>query len=268
MKLIDLSHLNWDENTTGTASTGGNYLKATYGNGLNKEYYKMSSYDAYLKQVVGYEAIFEVIVSRLCKKLGIPALKYKLVKGRVIVKDNEFITFVSVSKEFKTAKEKKITFEKFYIQNRQENEDPLTFARRCGFTCYIDNMFLLDFLICNRDRHGANIEVLKSDKIRLAPLFDNGISFTAPYGMNESAIKNFDISTDVVANNYLGSRSLEGNLNEISSPVLVNKLVPEDRRAIFYGLSECLPQIVKDKVWETIVRRYKHAKDKGFLIER
>lgn len=39
-------------------------------------------------------------------------------------------------------------------------------------------MFLLDYIICNRDRHGANIEVLqKGDTYRLAPLFDNGLSF-------------------------------------------------------------------------------------------
>lgn len=39
-------------------------------------------------------------------------------------------------------------------------------------------MFLFDYLICNRDRHGANIEVLqKGENYRLAPIFDNGLSF-------------------------------------------------------------------------------------------
>jgi len=38
-------------------------------------------------------------------------------------------------------------------------------------------MFLIDYLIANRDRHGSNLEVLRNeddDSIRMAPLFDQG----------------------------------------------------------------------------------------------
>lgn len=40
-------------------------------------------------------------------------------------------------------------------------------------------MLAVDFLILNRDRHGANIEVLRNARartLRIAPLFDHGLS--------------------------------------------------------------------------------------------
>ncbi len=44
---------------------------------------------------------------------------------------------------------------------------------------YIYIMLVVDFVILNRDRHGANIEVLRNSRdktLRLAPLFDHGLS--------------------------------------------------------------------------------------------
>ena len=47
-----------------------------------------------------------------------------------------------------------------------------------GHEC-VNEMFVIDYLVLNRDRHGANIEILrdlKTKTVRPAPLFDHGLS--------------------------------------------------------------------------------------------
>lgn len=56
-------------------------------------------------------------------------------------------------------------------------EEVWPFIVRNQLEQYFYQVFLLDYLICNRDRHGANVEVLeKRGDYRLAPVFDNGLS--------------------------------------------------------------------------------------------
>lgn len=76
---------------------------------------------------------------------------------------------------------------------------------------------LADCLIANRDRHGANIEVLRSREggVRLAPLFDNGVSSVFSCYGDERRVREFDPLADVWANNFIGTRSLQENLGEI-----------------------------------------------------
>lgn len=271
--IKDMSYLEWDTNPTKTLGTGGTYLKAIDRNNGKTKYYKMSMYDSYLNKVVGYESVYEIIVYRLCKKLGIKSLQYRLIKAKIKVnrgKENEakLIAYITESEEFKRRGERKYTFENFYMQNKRANENTLDFVRRIGFRKYVDKMMLIDFIVANRDRHGANIEVLKSDKgLRLAPIFDNGMSFMAPYGDNIDAIRTFNVRMDVKANNFIGSRSLQSNLGLISEPVIVHALRDCDKSAIMYNLKECMPQEVQDKVWCMIMERYNYAKNKKVLIE-
>ena len=69
----------------------------------------------------GIECINELIVSRLMEILQIEHLSYDL--------------------------------------HRREKESPLEFFVRIGWQKYVYQMLLVDYLICNRDRHGANIEI-------------------------------------------------------------------------------------------------------------
>lgn len=74
----------------------------------------------------------------------------------------------------------KIALDVYYQMERKEGESPLEFCIRMGWADYIYEMLAVDFLILSRDRHGANIEVLRDRRnktIRLAPLFDHGLSF-------------------------------------------------------------------------------------------
>mgnify|MGYP004664540401 FL=1 len=133
---------------------------------------------------------------------------------------------------------------------RKQGENSLDTLRRLGFSKYIDAMLFFDFLICNRDRHGKNIEFnLVGNQLNVVPLFDTGISFVAPYGKNEEAICAFNAMRDVQANKFVGTQSLQANLSLIQNPVYVKPLTKETRIRLFKGLSVCLPKYMRDKIW-------------------
>lgn len=268
MREVDLTFLDWQRGlNANTTNTGGSYYKAV---DADKNYYKLSLFDDGIQSVISYEAVLELIVTRLCNILGIACVQYRLVKAKILepVLKKPLTTYVCVSSDFR-GKAKKITAETLYKLERQQGELPLDCFRRLGYSDYFDAMLLLDFLIINRDRHGANIEFNQDSRgIHPVPLFDNGFSFTAPQAFNISAVTAFDAMQDVPVNNFIGSRSLVANLNLIQKPVVVNRLVETSRRAIMYGLRECLPDEVRNKIWEIIERRYIYARDRKILVER
>ena len=88
-------------------------------------------------------------------------LHYDLVYCLVKVSDKVFPTWVTRSEDFKRSGESKMTFETYYEILRMDGEDKLHFIERMQLQDYFYHMFLLDYIICNRDRHGANIEVLQ-----------------------------------------------------------------------------------------------------------
>ena len=66
------------------------------------------------------------------------------------------------------------TLADYYRTNAEKGESHYDFCVREGWKKYIDSMIAVDFLILNRDRHGANIEVLRNARahtLRIAPLF-------------------------------------------------------------------------------------------------
>ena len=77
-------------------------------------------------------------------------------------------------------------------------------------------MLVVDFLILNRDRHGANMEVLTNryrKTIRLAPLFDHGVSFFCR--TPDDALEKEDVLADKPVQCFVGSRSASENLKLI-----------------------------------------------------
>lgn len=68
-------------------------------------------------------------------------------------------------------------------------------------------MFLVDFVVLNRDRHGSNIEIIDGAPV---PLFDHGLSLMA---LQDPAVWNH-WSGDIV-NNFIGTPSLKGDLKLI-----------------------------------------------------
>lgn len=111
--------------------------------------------------------------------MGIEHLDYTQIHALVKVDGKDYETWLCESEDFKKPGERKISLEDYYVLEKTEGESPFDLCRRKGWERYIYEMFLIDYLVLNRDRHGANTEILRDEKSRTdrpAPLFDHGIS--------------------------------------------------------------------------------------------
>lgn len=255
-ELKDYTYLKWSHgrNSSGTVGT---FLKAADIVGGEKIYYKMSNYDPE-KGVIGHECINEIIVDRLLRILGIQHVSYILRNATVSVGDKTFDTYICGSKDFKKPGESKIALDDYYGMNRLPGESRIDFVIRNGWEGYIYEMLVVDFLIINRDRHGANIEVLKEGREkRIAPLFDHGLSllFSAS---NEADIKKFDPMADMPVQSFVGGRSLFDNLSMIHKEHLprLRHLDERDRDDLFEDLQGIISDTHMDKIWKIIWERW------------
>jgi hypothetical protein len=93
----------------------------------------------------------------------------------LVKKDNrEFTTLACISDNYRQGREV-TSFEKYYTRMKNEFESPIDFAERLNITEDVCKMFVFDYIICNLDRHGKNIELFL-DTLEMTPLFDNGLS--------------------------------------------------------------------------------------------
>lgn len=256
--LQDLTYLSWTKirNSSGTA---GSFLKAYDDFGTKKKYYKLSNYNIE-EGIVGHESINEIIVDRLLTLLGIPHLAYNLIHANIVLDDKAIDTYVCMSEDFKEPGESKIALDAYFQAERNNGENLLEFCIRQGWEEYIYQMLVIDFLILNRDRHGANIEVLRNRRkktMRLAPLFDHGLSLVFSC-MDEEALQKFDVLSDLRVQCCVGSNSVLSNL----------KIIPKDKRPrlsslketdevlLMEGLEDILPKPWRDKIWAMIWKRW------------
>lgn len=268
-ELKDLTYLSWST-IRSSSGTAGTFLKATDSTTNPKTYYKLSNYDV-VNGITGHECINELIVDRLLDILNIDHLHYDLIHGDIIIDGKQLETYLCSSKDFKKDNESKVALDIYYGLNKKDNETPLEFCIRNKWDKYIYQMLVVDFLILNRDRHGANIEVLKNPKdktIRLAPLFDNGLSLLFSC-RNDEEIKKYDVLEDKKVQCFVGSNSTKDNLKLIPKNKLpkFNKLTTKDKEYIFNGLDNVITKTHKDKIWEMITKRMKYYEsicDKGY----
>ena len=177
-ELTDLSYLSWAK-TRNSSGTAGSFLKAYEDSTEGKIYYKLSNYDAW-NGIIGHECVNEIIVDRLLTILGIDHLTYQLIHAKVLIDQKEYETWLCASKDFRKRGESKIALDAYYQAERLNDESPLDFCIRSGWENTIYEMLIVDYLILNRDRHGANMEVLRNPRqrtVRLAPLFDHPKEF-------------------------------------------------------------------------------------------
>lgn len=255
----DYTYLSWSK-IRSSSGTAGSFLKATETIKGRKVYYKLSNYDS-LKGIVGHECVNEIIVSRLLDVLDIEHLQYKLLYGDVIIDEKIYTTFFCCSNSFREKDERKMTFEMLFQMQRKNNETPLAFAIRKGWKKEIYQMILIDYLILNRDRHGANIEIImdKNGNERVAPLFDHGLSLM--FNCNsEEEIERYDVLEDKPVQSFIGSKSAKDNLEIlIKNNLVVSKsLTIEDKKYIFEGLDKVVSTNHLDKIWEMIWERWKY----------
>lgn len=257
--IKDLRFLSWTK-TRESSGTAGSYLKSfSYSNG-KKIYYKLSYFDDVLG-VFGYEAINEIISKMILDDLGYNHLDYNLIHALITIDNKEYKTYLNSSFDFKDKNESKITFENFYEINKFEGEGKLDFSKRYGFIKDIYNMIILDYLIVNRDRHGANIEVLYKEKektYRLAPMFDHGLSLLSPY-YKEEDILNFDIYVDRKVNSYIGTSSLDENILYVPREFFPMK--KPNFESIIKKLEGIAPTFYLDKCLKLLELRWKYLED-------
>ena len=278
LQLQDLRHLQWTKirNSSGTA---GSFLKASARIRGERWYYKLSDYDPY-RGIVGHECVNEIIADRLLTILQIPHLSYQLIHALVLVDGKEYVTWLCRSKDYRQNGESKIALDTYYQMEKREGESPLEFCFRQGWEKYISEMLLVDFLILNRDRHGANVEVLRNRQtktIRLAPLFDHGLSLCFSLHEEES-LNAVDPMADRPVQCFVGSHSATENLNLI--PQKYRKVTPvgsiplkegreafpaqrevlreSDRDLLFTDLEEAISEKRREVIWQMIWERWNY----------
>ena len=259
----DMTYLSWAKvrNSSGTA---GSFLKSYSDLGGQKIYYKLSNYDS-LRGITGHECANEIIVDRLLTCLGVEHLHYQLIHADITLDGKVTEVWLCASKDFKQTGESKIALDAYYQAERLDSETPLQFCIRNGWEDYIYAMLVIDFLILNRDRHGANIEVLRNRRkksIRLAPLFDHGLSFVFRCETEEQLARE-DVLADKRVQCFVGSQSTWENLKLIPADrrPMLNRLKESDRAFIMEGLDPVLPAAWQDKIWDMIWKRWNAYED-------
>ena len=257
----DLTHLVWSRyrHSSGTA---GSFLKAYETKGGTKVFYKLSAYDS-VRGIYGHECINEIIADRLLTLFDIEHVPYRLIHADVNIEDKVYDTVVCASDDFKHPGEKKVAFDIFYELNRNDKESPIAFCDRIGWRDEIDKMLFIDYLILNRDRHGANIDVLKDAKhktVRLAPLYDHGLSLLFSC-ITRDEVQRFDMMEDKRVQCFAGSSSAWENLKLIKGIVSEYALKKSDRAYVFFGLEEILPDYLREAIWKMIWKRWKAYED-------
>ena len=255
--IQDLTYLKWSlaRSSSGTAGT---FLKSQSVLDNKKTYYKLSNFD-YQQGIIGHECVNEIIVDRLLNILGVEHLSYNLIHADIEIAGKKYRTWLCSSEDFKERGESKIALDDYYTANAIPGESHYDFCRRNGWETYIDKMLAVDYIILNRDRHGANIEVLRNARarsLRIAPLFDHGCSLLCSCSTEEE-IKSFDVTKDRKCNNFIGGFSCFENLKLINSRKnLLAPLHNGDRKILFDGLSEVVSKEHEKKIWEMISQRY------------
>jgi len=121
-------------------------------------------------------------------------------------------------------------------------------------------MLFIDYLVLNRDRHGANLEVLRSRKdksVRLAPLFDHGLSFVCRCH-DKSELKVFDVMEDRPVQAFVGTGSTLANIRLVPED-FINKLPPIDENTldkVMEGLEDILGNEYLQKIRKMIRERW------------
>ena len=127
----------------------------------------------------------EVLASEICKRLGFDHVEYTLDTYNDIVvskcpcfitKDTELITCHQIRNEMKR------------YNSIEDYEDYINILEKNGIKdarTQIENMYILDFLIMNEDRHLNNFGIIRDVNnlkwLKVAPIFDNGQSLNIQY---------------------------------------------------------------------------------------
>ena len=258
VKKQDLTALSWAQ-ARQSSGTAGMFLKSYDDVGPHKIYYKLSDYDS-VNGIIGHECVNEIVVDRLLEILGVEHVNYQLIHADVLVDGKKIETWLNASEDFKKPGESKIALDAFYELERNDGENILEFCARWGWEKEVWQTLVIDYLVLNRDRHGANLEVLRNPRartMRLAPLFDHGLSLMFR-AHSDDQVAQFDVMSDLPVQSFFGSHSTWNNLSLIPPGEFprFKKLHESDHKALFEGLDEATTPLWRQKAWEMIWRRW------------
>lgn len=256
--LQDMRYLNWAK-ARKSSGTAGSFLKSYDDSGRTKIYYKLSDYDQ-VKGIVGHECVNEIVVQRLLRILGVEHLEYRLIHALVRIEDRDYETWLCASEDYKRDGESKVALEDYYAMEKADGESPLDFCMRMGWERQIYGMLVIDYLVLNRDRHGANMEVLRDHKnkgIRLAPLFDHGISLVCRCH-NTDELNKYDVLEDKRVQYFVGTDSVLQNVKMVPKEFLkqLPKLKKKDLDSVFEGLEDAIGKEFVLKMREMVWKRW------------
>ncbi|MBR1598250.1 MAG: hypothetical protein IJ661_04945 [Lachnospiraceae bacterium] len=259
-RLQDYRHLEWSK-LTHSSGMGGSILKSYRIMDNTKIYYKLSDYSS-VHGFIGHECVNEILAARLMGVLGIEHLDYNLIHARVKIGNKEYKTYLCSSKDYKKEGESAISMETYYRDNHREKEEPLEFCIRMGWAQTIYKMFIVDYIILNRDRHGANVEVLynrNTHKVRLAPLYDHGLSLVCEC-KKERELEEFDIMRDVKIQSFVAGCSANDNLSLVPVKIMrqIGNLDRNSESELFEGLEGIISNRYREKMWDMIWKRWQH----------
>lgn len=249
-KLVDRTDLVWSK-TRRSSGTAGSFLKAEEIVDGKKIYYKLSNYEMG-KGVIGHECINEIIADRLLTLFDIEHLHYKLIHMTISMNGENTDTWVCASEDFKKLGDSKLAMDTYYELEAEKCESPLEFCVRKGLEEYIYEMLAVDYLILNRDRHGANIEMIKNKydrTLRPAPLFDHGLSMILE---NDAAVEDYDISQAKKVQCFVGGSNPEDNIRLVPRDRLpkFRPFTENDKAFLFAGLENAISTAFFEKTWE------------------
>lgn len=243
--------MEWNVSKANSGTPG--ILWKAYDNGI---FYKASTF-GYEQGFIGHEAINEVIVSYFLDLIGVPHVSYKLLETIIPTEYGNFQTHVCSSEDFKRGRTT-MHYEDFEANTKLSDMSQMDFLRSISALPYVHQMFFVDYCILNRDRHGANIDMFSPREF--VPLYDNGLSFVAPYMDNETAVMQFEPMKDYRANNYIGSKSLYENLCTIPAQELVLHDLDKKRMELFIYDTPLSP-VHQMAIWKTLNARWEYAKE-------
>jgi hypothetical protein len=253
--MLDLRGLPWN------AGIGGGYAgmmpKCTYAEGGDLLYYKASEY-AIDYGFYGLSACIEVFVSRLLDILGIDHVQYWLADAQVIYNKREYETKLCVSKDFRLGRST-ISIGSFLTKYRtlSSSYDALV---ALGYKKHLNLWSVVDYLICNWDRHGRNVE-LYIDTLQPAPLFDNGFSMCV--NRSDGELEDGYTWSDKARVNSFYEAFLTEGLAKVTEPICVNRLLAGHRSTLFDGLR--FSSVRETFMWELLTGRYTHLVQSGKL---
>lgn len=262
-ELQDMSYLRWSH-IRSSSGTAGTFLKSESTLQGAKLYYKISNFDP-MRGIIGHECVNELIVDRLLTILGVDHLHYQLIHAQIEIEGKDYETYLCASEDFKKRNESKIALDDYFRMNAEHGESHYDFCIRNNWQSYVDQMIAVDYLILNRDRHGANVEVLRNARahsLRIAPLFDHGLSLLYSCRSDKESAA-FDILADKPCNNFIGGYSCQDNLSYLKGKgdVFPNRLQESDQEKLFEGLEDVLSETFRKQIWKMIYERYKIYED-------